>query len=64
MTGLMLHASAKQLIKKQKYEDALEVLAMGEVRLGRLYLTYNFEFSYLVILSDAEFLGAGGFFYL
>uniref|UniRef100_A0A162A9Z6 UBA domain-containing protein n=1 Tax=Daucus carota subsp. sativus TaxID=79200 RepID=A0A162A9Z6_DAUCS len=30
MTGLMLHASAKQLIKKQQYEDALEVLSMGE----------------------------------
>lgn len=30
MTGLMLHASAKQLIKRQQYEDALEVLAMGE----------------------------------
>ncbi|KAL8136061.1 uncharacterized protein LOC141713625 [Apium graveolens] len=30
MTGLMLHASAKQLIKRQQYEDALEVLTMGE----------------------------------
>ncbi|XP_058111437.1 uncharacterized protein LOC131254737 [Magnolia sinica] len=30
MMGLMLHANAKQLIKKQKYKDALDVLAMGE----------------------------------
>ncbi|KAF8393111.1 hypothetical protein HHK36_021352 [Tetracentron sinense] len=30
MMGLMLHANAKQLIKRQKYEDALEVLEMGE----------------------------------
>ncbi|XAR66832.1 hypothetical protein NMG60_11013181 [Bertholletia excelsa] len=30
MMGLMLHANAKQLIKKEKYKDALEVLAMGE----------------------------------
>lgn len=37
MTGLMLHASAKQLIKKQQYEDALEVLSMGEVCLSVLH---------------------------
>lgn len=30
--GLMLHANAKSLINKQKYEDALDVLAMAEVR--------------------------------
>ncbi|XP_030468722.2 uncharacterized protein LOC115687340 [Syzygium oleosum] len=30
MMGLMLHSNAKQLIRRQKYEDALEVLAMGE----------------------------------
>ncbi|XP_077238001.1 ubiquitin-associated (UBA)/TS-N domain-containing protein [Tasmannia lanceolata] len=30
MMGLMLHANAKQLIKKHKYKDALDVLAMGE----------------------------------
>ncbi|KAF8035923.1 hypothetical protein BT93_C1830 [Corymbia citriodora subsp. variegata] len=28
--GLMLHSYAKQLIRRQKYEDALEILAMGE----------------------------------
>lgn len=31
MMGLMLHANAKQLIRREKYKDALEVLAMGEV---------------------------------
>ncbi|KAL5547712.1 hypothetical protein UlMin_002943 [Ulmus minor] len=30
MTGLMLHTNAKQLIKKENYKDALEVLTMGE----------------------------------
>ncbi|KAK9269249.1 hypothetical protein L1049_001019 [Liquidambar formosana] len=30
MMGLMLHTNAKQLIKRQKYKDALEVLSMGE----------------------------------
>lgn len=31
MLGLMLHMNAKQLIKRQNYKDALDVLAMGEV---------------------------------
>lgn len=31
MMGLMLHTKGKQLIRKQKYNDALEVLEMGEV---------------------------------
>lgn len=31
MMGLMLHANAKQLIRKGNYKDALEVLIMGEV---------------------------------
>lgn len=30
MMGLMLHTNGKQLIRRQKYEDALEVLTMGE----------------------------------
>ncbi|XP_057501740.1 uncharacterized protein LOC130785571 [Actinidia eriantha] len=30
MMGLMLHANAKQLIRRGKYKDALEVLVMGE----------------------------------
>ncbi|XP_051131703.1 uncharacterized protein LOC127251839 [Andrographis paniculata] len=30
MMGLMLHANAKALIRRQKYRDALEVLVMGE----------------------------------
>ncbi|KAL2479526.1 ubiquitin-associated (UBA)/TS-N domain-containing protein [Abeliophyllum distichum] len=30
MMGLMLHANAKTLIKRQQYKDALEVLTMGE----------------------------------
>ncbi|KAJ4952984.1 hypothetical protein NE237_029816 [Protea cynaroides] len=30
MMGMMLHANAKQLIKNQKYKNALDVLAMGE----------------------------------
>lgn len=30
MMGLMLHANAKQMIKKENYKDALEVLSMGE----------------------------------
>ncbi|XP_008457303.2 uncharacterized protein LOC103497022 [Cucumis melo] len=30
MMGLMLHANAKQLIRKGNYKDALEVLVMGE----------------------------------
>ncbi|KAK0572035.1 hypothetical protein LWI29_025199 [Acer saccharum] len=31
MMGLMLHANAKKLIRRQLYKDALEVLTMGEV---------------------------------
>lgn len=31
MMGLMLHTNAKQLIQRQNYKDALEVLTMGEV---------------------------------
>lgn len=31
MMGLMLHANAKALMRKKKYEEALEVLTMGEV---------------------------------
>lgn len=31
MMGLMLHANAKSLIKREMYRDALEVLTMGEV---------------------------------
>ncbi|PKI66747.1 hypothetical protein CRG98_012942 [Punica granatum] len=31
MMGLMLHTKGKQLIRKQMYKDALEVLEMGEV---------------------------------
>ncbi|RVW43780.1 NEDD8 ultimate buster 1 [Vitis vinifera] len=31
MMGLMLHANAKQMIKKENYKDALEVLSMGEI---------------------------------
>lgn len=67
MTGLMLHASAKQLIKRQEYEDALELLAMGEVCHGVLYLTIfdvQLKSNILVTSSNAEFVGAGGFFYL
>ncbi|CAA3010803.1 NEDD8 ultimate buster 1 [Olea europaea subsp. europaea] len=30
MMGLMLHANAKALIKRQRYKDALEVLTIGE----------------------------------
>ncbi|XP_009338397.1 NEDD8 ultimate buster 1 [Pyrus x bretschneideri] len=30
MMGLMLHTNAKQLIQRQNYKDALEVLTMGE----------------------------------
>ncbi|KAM5548065.1 hypothetical protein ABKV19_002161 [Rosa sericea] len=30
MMGLMLHTNAKQLLKAQNYQDALEVLTMGE----------------------------------
>ncbi|PON68522.1 Translation elongation factor [Parasponia andersonii] len=30
MMGLMLHTNAKQLMKKENYKDALEVLTMGE----------------------------------
>lgn len=33
MMGLMLHVKGKQLIRGEKYKDALEVLAMGEVRI-------------------------------
>lgn len=31
MMGLMLHANAKALMRKEKYRDELEVLTMGEV---------------------------------
>ncbi|THG02320.1 hypothetical protein TEA_021162 [Camellia sinensis var. sinensis] len=34
MMGLMLHANAKQLIRTERYKDALEVLAMGEIWCG------------------------------
>lgn len=30
MMGLMLHTNAKELIKREQYKDALEVLSMGE----------------------------------
>ncbi|CAL5400112.1 unnamed protein product [Camellia sinensis] len=32
MVGLMLHANATQLIRMERYKDALEVLPMGEVK--------------------------------
>ncbi|XP_039169036.1 uncharacterized protein LOC104445802 isoform X2 [Eucalyptus grandis] len=41
MMGLMLHSNAKQLTRRQKYEDALEVLAMGEVRYWCSVVTYD-----------------------
>ncbi|KAI3520261.1 hypothetical protein L1887_09562 [Cichorium endivia] len=31
MMGLMFHGKAKKLVKNRKYEDAVEVLAMGEI---------------------------------
>lgn len=31
MMGLMLHANAKVLLRREQYKDALEVLTMGEV---------------------------------
>lgn len=31
MMGLMLHAKGKRLIRQKNYNDALEVLYMGEV---------------------------------
>lgn len=31
MMGLMLHANAKALLRREQYKDALEVLTMGEV---------------------------------
>ena len=31
MMGLMLHENSKNLIRRQLYKDALEVLTMGEV---------------------------------
>lgn len=31
MMGLMLHANAKNLMAREMYKDALEVLTMGEV---------------------------------
>lgn len=33
MMGLMLHANAKALMRREQYRDALEVLNMGEVSL-------------------------------
>ncbi|XP_039168257.1 uncharacterized protein LOC120286052 isoform X2 [Eucalyptus grandis] len=41
MMGLMLHSNAKQFIRRQNYEDALEVLAMGEVRYWCSVVTYD-----------------------
>ncbi|CAL5343493.1 unnamed protein product [Camellia sinensis] len=35
MMGLMLHANATQLIRMERYKDALEVLPMGEVSIWR-----------------------------
>jgi hypothetical protein len=37
MMGLMLHANAKSLIKKENYKDALDVLTMSEVRFYAIY---------------------------
>lgn len=38
MMGLMFHGKAKRLVKNKKYDDALEVLTMGEV----CYLVFDF----------------------
>lgn len=51
--GLMLHEKAKQLIKRQKYEDSLLVLAMGEVgcnttSLFVLFLFFQMFSSFLI----------------
>lgn len=43
MMGLMLHTNAKQLIKAQNYQDALEVLTMGEVSFRGHFATYSFD---------------------
>ncbi|KAH7574327.1 hypothetical protein JRO89_XS03G0283000 [Xanthoceras sorbifolium] len=41
MMGLMLHANAKKLIRRQLYKDALEVLTMGENLYLGWQMTYN-----------------------
>lgn len=38
MMGLMLHANAKGLIKKENYKDALDVLTMSEVWFYAIYI--------------------------
>ena len=43
MMGLMLHTNAKQLIKAQNYQDALEVLTMGEVSFRGHFATDSFD---------------------
>ena len=38
MMGLMLHTNAKQLIRRENYKDALEVLTMGEVSCSCIFV--------------------------
>lgn len=51
MMGLMLHTNAKQLITGQNYQDALEVLSMGEVSYWCLFATDSFVFFLISLVT-------------
>lgn len=56
MMGLMLHTNAKQLITGQNYQDALEVLSMGEVSYWCLFATDSFVFKKFHLLHGFSML--------
>ncbi|GFS35709.1 ubiquitin-associated (UBA)/TS-N domain-containing protein [Actinidia rufa] len=59
MMGLMLHANAKQLIRREKYKDALEVLIMGELIDNVPILQIDMVWCYFM-LRDISWLSVAG----
>ncbi|KAH9805428.1 NEDD8 ultimate buster 1 [Citrus sinensis] len=59
MMGLMLHANAKSLIKRQMYKDALEVLTMGEFVDNVPLLQIDMVWCYFM-LRDISWLSEAG----
>ncbi|KAK1550383.1 hypothetical protein Q3G72_018234 [Acer saccharum] len=59
MMGLMLHANAKKLIRRQLYTDALEVLTMGELVDNVPLLQIDMVWCYFM-LRDISWLSVAG----
>ncbi|XP_048332613.1 uncharacterized protein LOC107415686 isoform X2 [Ziziphus jujuba] len=59
MMGLMLHTNAKQLIKKQNYKDALEVLTMGEFVDNPSILQIDMVWCYFMLRDISQLSVAG-----